>query len=242
MAIRWRKQDKQKLSRAVGKFNRKLTLESRKNPDITLPERLNVKDVANTISERSDFNRIINSINRIFKKGSTDIVKSKYTGQYITRYEEKEMQLLESRINRQRKKIKEKYNLSYSNQKALNLLPVDLKRTYENANKRAENKGNPEGAWDYFNNRKYQYQRESSSSYYDDLSDRVLRSYKQCIENNIPLFSDKLISKLNEKKATGLKILAMIEQYPLADFDYIYGPDEQEAKAENLMEIFDKAL
>lgn len=78
MAIRWRQKDTKKLSIYVRKFNAALTREAKLFPEKAklLPERMNVQELRENITSRTQFNKTLASIDRFFANGARDIVQS----------------------------------------------------------------------------------------------------------------------------------------------------------------------
>lgn len=103
--IKWRKEDRKKLSNMVRKFNAKLTRELKKNPSKAeyLPQRLSVEGVTKNISSRRDFNNILKSHDRAFNKSAFDLVEGK-NGLRTTKWEKKEIGIMVRTINARRKK------------------------------------------------------------------------------------------------------------------------------------------
>lgn len=103
MSIRWRKSDIAELRTLVRKFNAKITRVSKKNPAVVefLPERLNVKDIQEGITERKDFNNLKKSVSRFMQKGAENLVTMQ-NGIVITQYQKKELEIQRNSINRKR--------------------------------------------------------------------------------------------------------------------------------------------
>lgn len=76
--MRWRPQDEKKLSIYVRKFNTALSREAKLFPEKAklLPERMNVQELRENITSRTQFNKTLASIDRFFAKGARDIVQS----------------------------------------------------------------------------------------------------------------------------------------------------------------------
>lgn len=76
--MRWRPQDEKKLLTYVRKFNAAITRLEKLNPDAAgiLPERMNAKELRNTIGDRTSFNRKLKSIDRFFKPGARKVVQT----------------------------------------------------------------------------------------------------------------------------------------------------------------------
>lgn len=101
MAIKWRKSDIAELGTLVRKFNAKITRVSKKNPTVVefLPERLNVKDIQERITERKDFNNLKKSVARFMQKGAENLVTLQ-NGIVLTKYQKKELEIQRGIINR----------------------------------------------------------------------------------------------------------------------------------------------
>lgn len=102
-SIRWRKEDQQKLSRQVRKYNAKITREIKNGrlPMEFAPPRLKVSELRDSIQTRADFNRIINRTQRIFNPDALNTI-SLESGLTLTRYELREAKLSLAAVNRRR--------------------------------------------------------------------------------------------------------------------------------------------
>lgn len=112
-SIRWRKKDREKISRTVQQFNAKITRTLKKHPELKpfLPERLTVKEVTANIQTRKDFNRSVNSYQRFLKKGAEKPVTTK-SGIKTTQWEKKEVAYKVAQINRARTLERKRANVS----------------------------------------------------------------------------------------------------------------------------------
>lgn len=111
--IKWRKQDKQKVTNTVRQFNSKITRLLKKNPALKpyLPDRINAKELTKNIQTRSDFNREINSISRFLKRGAESPITTD-TGLRTTQWQRKELGYKVANINRQRTAERKRANVS----------------------------------------------------------------------------------------------------------------------------------
>ena len=103
--IRWTKQQRQRLSKAVGKYNAKLTRALKQNPELKdyLPARKSVADLRASIQTASDLKREEREIERLFRKGALTPVETT-KGVKTTKYEIDRIKRLTDRVNRQRVK------------------------------------------------------------------------------------------------------------------------------------------
>lgn len=101
--IKWNKNQLNRLSTAVRKFNAKLTREGNKNPDIKeyLPQRKDVSTIKDLIKTRNDLKRFEREVNRLFKPGALTKVESA-KGIKTTKYEVDEVKRNIKRINKLR--------------------------------------------------------------------------------------------------------------------------------------------
>lgn len=111
--IKWRKQDKQKVTNTVKQFNSKITRLLKKNPALKpyLPDRINAKELTKNIQTRSDFNREINSISRFLKRGAESPITTD-TGLRTTQWQRRELGYKVANINRQRTAERKRANVS----------------------------------------------------------------------------------------------------------------------------------
>lgn len=103
MAIRWRKNDIKDLQNYVRKFNAKITRTEKKNPAAKefLPQRLNVRDLQESITERKDFNNLKRSVDRFMKRGAENITQLA-NGVTTTKWQKEEWNIQRATINRRR--------------------------------------------------------------------------------------------------------------------------------------------
>lgn len=101
--IKWRKSDKQTISKTVQQFNAKITRTLKKHPEWAdfMPERLTVKGLTEKIQTRKDYNREVRSVQRFLRKGAEAPYQSK-SGIKTTHWEKKEIGYKVAQVNRQR--------------------------------------------------------------------------------------------------------------------------------------------
>lgn len=101
--IKWRKKDKQTISKTVQQFNAKITRTLKKHPEWAdfMPERLTVQGLTEKIQTRKDYNREVRSVQRFLRKGAEAPFQSK-SGIKTTRWEKREVGYKVAQVNRQR--------------------------------------------------------------------------------------------------------------------------------------------
>lgn len=101
--IKWRKSDKQEISKTVQQFNAKITRTLKKHPEWAefMPERLTVQGLTEKIQTRKDYNREVRSVQRFLQKGAEAPFQSK-SGIKTTQWEKKEVGYKVAQVNRQR--------------------------------------------------------------------------------------------------------------------------------------------
>lgn len=111
--IKWTKQQQQRLSKNVSRFNAKLTRTLKANPSLApyLPKRLDAKELRSTIKTAKDLTQLVQSIDRAFKPNAFEPINNA-EGVTTTQYELNEMKIKVRRINRQRKRELEELQLS----------------------------------------------------------------------------------------------------------------------------------
>lgn len=242
MAIRWRDKDRKQISRAVGKFNAKLTRLSKK-PEFSdsgfLPERKSVSDVIDTIKTRDDFNRAIKSIDRFFKKGATDIVavnigesdKPEYV--YRTKYEISEVKRRQKTVQKKREQFRRDYKLTEDEALRLNVGDIDYKKELKSAFEKGD-----EQSWFNFI---YSLERESSTEYFNDTIYKVRESYYKVLRNHIGgIDAEAIIFKLKKYNVSSADILLALAENDDFSFEFIYSLEEREAKINVLLGAIEK--
>lgn len=234
--IKWRQEDKTKVSRYVQKFNTAITRLEKLNPDLVdtgvLPERLDASEIRSQITTRADFNRFLKRVDRFFKPGAKDIVLSP-SGYRMTRWGVKEAKLTEHRINRQRAAFVEKMKISKPEQKALKLKPIDVFKEQQ----KVLNSDSPSKAQKWMNFL-YTLERESGDNYYANMSIKVQESYIKALKNAFGDQSETLVNFIKDNKIKGTDILYAISKNDILDFEYLYSRDDADSKLEMLTEYW----
>lgn len=234
--IKWRQQDKTKVSRYVQKFNTAISRLEKLNPDLVdtgvLPERLDVSEIRSQITTRDDFNRFIKRIDRFFKPGAKDIVMAP-SGYRMTRWGVKEAKLTERRINKQRAAFVEKMKISKAEQKALKLKPIDVFKEQQ----KVLNSDSPSKAQKWLNFL-YTLERESGDNYYTNMSVQVQQSYIKALKNTFGDQSETLVNFIKDNEIKGSDILYAISKNDILDFEYLYSREDADAKLEILTDYW----
>lgn len=234
--IKWRQQDKTKVSRYVQKFNAGITRLEKLNPELidtgTLPERLDVSEILTQITTRADFNRFIKRVDRFFKPRAKDIIMSP-SGYRMTRWGVKEAKLTERRINRQRAAFVEQMKISKPEQKALKLKPIDIFKEHQ----RLLNSNSPSKLQKWLNFL-YTMEHESGDNYYTNMSVKVQESYIKALKNTFGDQSETLVNFIKDNEIKGTDILYAISKNDILDFEYLYSRDDADAKLEMLTEYW----
>lgn len=105
--IKWRPEDRKRLSKAVRAFNRKRERLIAKNPEIEkhLPAKESVVQLKHIIGTRKDFNDTVARLDRFMVKGSEKLTTNE-RGAVMTEYEIAEAKRALKRVNAQRAKRK----------------------------------------------------------------------------------------------------------------------------------------
>lgn len=90
--IKWTRSDYAKLSRAVRDFNKKINELNKNENNLYLPALKNYQEVKSQILNRKELNKVLNSLRRFKNEGSEDIVQLE-SGEFITKWEKKELEI-----------------------------------------------------------------------------------------------------------------------------------------------------
>ena len=242
--IRWRKKDQTKLSRAVQKFNAKLTRLSKANPEFAdagvYPERLVVSELKQGILTRADFNRTIKSIDRFFKKDAADVIKNK-AGIYTTKYEEREAAIDARRVTLRRKKQREESGISKHRAEKLNLEDVDISKKLDEIKKRLEpgknNNTTPENERQRWRNFTRMLKLQSSDNWFQQKNEQYLQNYFRALNENLTPSQAQAIKKLIEDLGIdGYQLFLINQNNDLTDIDFVYSQTEADYRYETIME------
>lgn len=82
--IRWKREDSERLSKAVNKFNREV--KALKNENVTLPDKASYNDLRDHITSRKELEEVINSLNSANRRTLTEMEKLS-SGEEISAWE-----------------------------------------------------------------------------------------------------------------------------------------------------------
>lgn len=221
-SIRWTKNQKEKLRRAVQRFNAKITREIKKNPKAVdyLPQRVSVKDLKEDIGTARDLNVYVKSVDRIFRKGALEPVKNEQ-GITTTRYALKEASNKVRRLNIRR--AYERKVIGDTRGKGIDRAVEDLalkpkKFNFEKMSKRD---------WEAFQRNVWKMSRETFVNERDIL---YKQNYNKALIDNMGAYGEELVDLL-EDVDSDIIAQARLEN-PNLNIDFIYDPLEQNAKNE----------
>ena len=211
--IKWLKPNRDKLSKAISKFNAKITRETKKNPRLAevFPSKLNVEEEKAKIKSTQELNKFINSINRAFRPGAFSVTVNKY-GVAITEWEKKETTYKIREINKAKKKELEKYNPSHEKGtkgtiKDMNLLPK--KNRFDKVTSQKE--------WDMF---KKSIEKQVDKNYMDKKHEIYADNYRTALKNEFGVWADDIL-KMIENVPPDI----IIQEYysnPFLEIGYVY--------------------
>lgn len=222
--IRWTKNQKERLRKAVRSYNRKLTRERAKLPNFAhdvLPQKASVRDLTKNITSARQLNNTINRLNRIKKKGSLEIVEQ--GGGYITRYQQREFSIMKS--VRERKKSMQRKKLDEMGKKYKPELLPDKRKIQDME----------PGAIQRFIETQSKYLYESNSV----AGQRYKDNYLTALEN---VFNPE-DSRLKEIKLLIEDLNYTSDLFDDAgDINYIYDPIALNTKLDNILNYWRKTL
>lgn len=249
--IKWRKKDLKKLSTYIGKFNRSLTLESRKNPELAdagiLPDRMAKDEVMSQIRTRSDFNRFLRRVDRWFKPKAREVTTLK-SGIKSTNWAYAEARYAEQSINRKRDAILKKYNLSERSAKEIGLANVDIASKLNQIEKRLTSKArnnntdieNEMVGWKNF---VASLMNLSTDTYFDSRNQRFYDNYMSALFNHFTEEHARQIKEMVESYGlNGFQLFIATTYDDTLDIDFMYGPEQEEDKYTAIMNTFDSVM
>lgn len=175
--IKWRKSDKQTISKTVQQFNAKITRTLKKHPEWAdfMPERLTVQGLTEKIQTRKDYNREVRSVKRFLRKGAETPFQSK-SGIKTTQWEKKEVGYKVAQVNRQRTIEAKRANVSTEKGTMGSIEANNLKPKKYNIDKIKPSE------WDKFVNT---VEKQVMSNYHYDKMVRYKENYLKAILINL---------------------------------------------------------
>lgn len=223
--IKWRKQDKQKVTNTVRQFNSKITRLLKKNPALKpyLPDRINAKELTKNIQTRSDFNREINSLNRFLKKGAETPITTE-TGLRTTLWQRKEIGIKVATINRKRAVERKRANVSTFKGTMGSIQKNNLEPKQYDFNKIKPSN------WDKF---VQTVEKQVKANYFSEKNELYKQNYMLAISNVFNKEdSARLLSIIQKIPAEKLVDLYYLD--PVLQIDFVYDPLEAYILSENI--------
>jgi hypothetical protein len=228
--IRWDDRTQRETQRIVRNYNRRVQLVINKNPKMLefLPPKISVKEIKSRVVTRQDLNRELNRLER-FRSDKLELVP--VGNIFVTQYEKREMEIARRNVNIKRA-YKRKQNFGV--------------RTYDNLYRQAdEEKASliPHTAkLDYFKSRKEWDKRFQSfdlqlrGDYYSNKIQAYSENYRQAIINNFGVYAEKLLEYISDISEQDLFDAG--RSNPLLEITFVYGAQDTEFKAENLLNVW----
>lgn len=223
--IKWRKQDKQKVTNTVRQFNSKITRLLKKNPALKpyLPDRINAKKLTKNIQTRSDFNREINSLGRFLKKGAETPITTD-TGLRTTQWQRKEIGYKVAIINRQRTAERKRANVSTFTGTMGTIQKNNLEPKQYDFNKIKPSD------WDKF---VQNVEKQVKENYFSEKNELYKQNYMTAISNVFNKEdSSKLLSIIQNIPAENL--IDLFYSDPVLQIDFVYDPLEASVLAAHI--------
>lgn len=223
--IKWRKQDKQKVTNTVRQFNSKITRLLKKNPALKpyLPDRINAKELTKNIQTRSDFNREINSLGRFLKKGAETPITTD-TGLRTTQWQRKEIGYKVASINRQRAAERKRANVSTFTGTMGTIQKNNLEPKQYDFNKIKPSD------WDKF---VQNVEKQVKENYFSEKNELYKQNYMTAISNVFNKEdSSKLLSIIQNIPAENL--IDLFYSDPVLQIDFVYDPLEASVLAAHI--------
>lgn len=223
--IKWRKQDKQKVTNTVRQFNSKITRLLKKNPALKpyLPDRINAKELTKNIQTRSDFNREINSLGRFLKKGAETPITTD-TGLRTTQWQRKEIGYKVANINRQRTAERKRANVSTFTGTMGTIQKNNLEPKQYDFNKIKPSD------WDKF---VQNVEKQVKENYFSEKNELYKQNYMTAISNVFnKKDSSKLLSIIQNIPAENL--IDLFYSDPVLQIDFVYDPLEASVLAAHI--------
>lgn len=223
--IKWRKQDKQKVTNTVRQFNSKISRLLKRNPALKpyLPDRINAKELTKNIQTRSDFNREINSLGRFLKKGAETPITTD-TGLRTTQWQRKEIGYKVANINRQRTAERKRANVSTFTGTMGTIQKNNLEPKQYDFNKIKPSD------WDKF---VQNVEKQVKENYFSEKNELYKQNYMTAISNVFNKEdSSKLLSIIQNIPAENL--IDLFYSDPVLQIDFVYDPLEASVLAAHI--------
>lgn len=224
--IKWTDSQKKQLSRAVSKFNAKLTRERRKSPKSAyyLPNRMSAKDLQKSITTRQELERLVKSVDRAFKPGAFTPITYE-TGVTTTKWELRELKLGVNRINKARAKILEKLPEAPTQVGAMGSIERNMLKPKEFKPESIKAKD-----WEAFVE---SVERQQRVSYYGERDQNYKNNYLRALQNELGVFGTEVADLITKMPAS--VVADGFLHSPFLNFDFVYSEREAQNIAHKLL-------
>lgn len=224
--IKWRNEDKTRLSNTVRQFNAKITRTLKKIPELApyLPERLTVQGLRDKIQTRQDFNREVKSARRFLKPGAETPVTSA-TGIRTTRWEKQEVGIKVGVINRRRNRELKEMNPTTEKGTMGTIRENNLRpKKYDIDKIKASD-------WDMF---VYGVEKQIMSGYTAQKNELYKQNFIKAVGTAFGSKGTEIVEMVQSIPAD-----ILVELYyndPVLQVEFIYNPLEMQIKIDNIVE------
>lgn len=235
----WREQDEAELTKAVRKFNAKITRlekEMGQREKAALPERASAKQLKRLIGTRQDLRRELKALERFSKEGTEELVEipgNDYNLK-VTKWQKEEMTRRAPVINRKREEKRNKLAqvdmTSRGEKLGYKKGQIGMGRAEEHALDPIEpftDKMNRPDLRMKFR----QIMRESQSDYWDRRDEILRKNYIKGIEQNFPTGAADIVAKIEDMDFTEFRKIFEAEG---GKFEHLYPPRGEEEYQEYL--------
>lgn len=218
----------------VSKFNASITRMEKANPDIAgnLPHRYDAELIKKTYTP-SEIKQFYKDVDRWFNvPGQRTIVW--YGGFAMTKFEKRNIQREESKINTIREKVKQDTKIRNPEGFEDIFQKIDAEKTARKIieQERRGEISSASNAWYNFVNK---LSRESKQEYYEKAFARYRQNYYQSLYENLSL-PDALdiINLISDSKMTDYDLFTLTQSDDLTTIEFIYGKNEEEYIADRV--------
>ena len=228
--IRWTKKDEEKLRKTIRNYNNKIRRVNAKSPTLGAfqPEKLRYSELRNTIGDRKEFNRKLNSLKRYTQRGSEQLIER--GGELFTKYEIQENAINTRILNTRRTLERKKLGLTTEEGRSQEAIRRGLQPK--------KFKGTTREEFDIFKASVENMLRE-------DLKETQYVDYKQnyikALQSNLRDFNiEELIKKLEKIPAKDFFNYSVSNRFTTLEF--VYDPQEQDYIFETIIEEWESIV
>ncbi len=247
--MRWREKDRRLFTTNIRKFNTSVTKLSKQHPELAdaglLPSKLDINSLRASGMTRKEFNILMRNIERWFKPESREIITR--GGIRMTRWEYQNTLNAVQRINYQKRKTREaaknssRQRKQTGEDKSVSAKLSNIQQRMEQSNEYSE--FTPEMATEAWKSFVATVNRQSTEEYREEQNALYYYNYNKAIYENFSDGNDTSLANFVEDfRLTGEELFNLIAEFPVLDIDYMYGPEEEDAKIEVLYETLPYAV